>query len=82
MTTEQLDPVTPREFLEALHRLVHVFEAHWDEFPNGDGASYTLDDDNQTKTDIFNTIAGCADYGLGAIKAENLIRDAIEEISQ
>lgn len=68
---EELDPKIPREYLEACRRIVATFEELWDKLPDGNGDEGSDDENNQTKTDMFIIIAGCADYGKAAIKDQN-----------
>ena len=71
---EELEAKTPREYLEACRRLIVAFEVLWDELPDGDGNIGSLDEGNATKTDMFNVVAGCADYGKAAIREQNEVK--------
>ncbi len=71
---EELGPKTPREYLEACRKLVARFEELWEELPDGDGDIGSPNGENPTKTDLFNIISGCADYGKIAIKEQNEVK--------
>lgn len=68
----QLDPSTPEEYFEAILRFTEILAEKWEEFPDGDGKRESQDDDNQTKTDMFALVCGCADAALDclALKSE------------
>jgi len=72
-----LDPETPREYLEACRRIVDTFEKLWDELLYGDGDKGSPNDENQTKTDMFIILAGCADLGKEAIKDMNKLKELV-----
>ena len=67
-----LNPKTPREYLEALQRIVNYTIEHCDLFPEGDGETFSADE--ATLTDLFNIIRGCADTGLDCIKNFHKLR--------
>lgn len=73
-----LDPITPREYREACRRILTLFEELWDELPDGDGDKGSGGDTNQTKTDFFIILAGCADYGKAAIKIQNELKALVD----
>lgn len=77
---EHLDPKTSREYLEACRRIVYTLEQMWDELPDGDGDKGSPNDENQTKTDMFIILAGCADCGKEAIKDANKLKELIDQI--
>ena len=69
----QLNPTTPEEYLEALFRLCEWLKEHWEEIPDGDGETDTPDDEQQTKTDMFRVIQGCADCGMDCLKVKDMV---------
>ena len=75
---EPLDPKTPAEYTEALRRLVQFFMDNWDNFEDGDGVNRSPDDTNQTKTDVFMVIAGCADNACQSIKQFHKLTAEVE----
>lgn len=71
--TGHLDPTTPEEYLEATLRLCETAFKFWEELPDGDGETETPMDENQTKTDMFMIIQGCASFGLDSLKMKNMV---------
>lgn len=68
-----IDPSTPEEYLEVCMRICEQMMEHWEELPDGDGEHRTPDDKNQTKTDIFLALRGCAGFGLDCLKMKSMV---------